>query len=77
MTPKTIRMIRLAYGMTQNEFADRLGCSRQLVTMIERGERRLSRKVRARLEYVFSLDANKIETIQRLRGMFEDGESNC
>ncbi|UFK58963.1 helix-turn-helix transcriptional regulator [Bacillus velezensis] len=60
--------------MTQNEFADRLGCSRQLVTMIERGERRLSRKMRARLEYVFSLDANKIETIQRLRGMFENGE---
>ncbi|MEC1670592.1 helix-turn-helix domain-containing protein [Bacillus mojavensis] len=77
MTPKTMRMIRLAYGMTQNEFADRLNCSQQLIAMIERGERRLSKRMRGRLEVVFDLDADKIETIQRLKGMFEDGESNC
>ncbi|BAO93518.1 hypothetical protein BSNT_09690 [Bacillus subtilis subsp. natto BEST195] len=45
--------------------------------MIERGERRLSKRMRGRLERVFDLDADKIETIQRLKGMFEDGESNC
>ncbi|AUJ76161.1 XRE family transcriptional regulator [Bacillus siamensis] len=77
MTPKTMRMIRLAYGMTQNELADRLNCSQQLIAMIERGERRLSKRMRGRLERVFDLDADKIETIQRLKEMFEDGESNC
>ncbi|MED4549346.1 helix-turn-helix transcriptional regulator [Bacillus licheniformis] len=75
MTPNTIRMIRLAYGMTQTEFADRLGCSRQLITMIERGERSVTDKTIKKMSEAFSIDDQKMETIQLLRGMFEDGKS--
>ncbi|NPC94022.1 helix-turn-helix transcriptional regulator [Bacillus sp. WMMC1349] len=75
MTPNTLRMIRLAYGMTQTEFADCLGCSRQLITMIERGERSITGRTIKKINEAFSLDEQKMETIQLLRGMFEDGKS--
>ncbi|MBC8622357.1 helix-turn-helix transcriptional regulator [Bacillus paralicheniformis] len=75
MTPKTIRMIRLAYGMTQREFADRINCSRELITLIERGERNVTTRTVKKINKAFSLDEQKMKTIQLLRGMFEDGKS--
>ncbi|WP_232513541.1 helix-turn-helix domain-containing protein [Bacillus paralicheniformis] len=61
--------------MTQREFADRINCSRELITLIERGERNVTTRTVKKINKAFSLDEQKMKTIQLLRGMFEDGKS--
>lgn len=73
MTAEQLRLIRSLNGMTQQEFADRLNLSRPLITMIERGERRLTDATKRRVMEAFGLDAEKLAQLQRTKELIENG----
>jgi transcriptional regulator with XRE-family HTH domain len=65
MDGKALRALRLEKGLTQGDFAKILGISLSSVSMMERGERRVTDRVRIRIAKVFEITDGLIEIIKR------------
>jgi predicted ATPase/transcriptional regulator with XRE-family HTH domain/Tfp pilus assembly protein PilF len=50
-----VKQLRKDYGLTQEDFAEQVGCSIETVSKIERGERRPSKQVAERMAQVLNL----------------------
>lgn len=75
INPKMFRMIRVFYGLTQQEFADLIGCSVSLVSKIEKEQRSLTYEVRARVRELFPLTDEVIARISTLQTELIEGVS--
>lgn len=69
MTGEELRAIRLALGLTQVEFAEKIGISRTYVGLMERGERLISRRTASAIVSVkpksLRRQANDVEPLIR------------
>ena len=67
-----IKEIRKSHGLTQEEFADKIGCSVAHAGAIERGESAMSFELMGSMVYAFCLDANIFFESRNIR--YEVGE---
>lgn len=65
MTGFAVRAIRLYYGLTQREFAERLGVDNTTICAIERGKRKVSDNMRIKIAQTFDLNDDVIAAIER------------
>lgn len=75
MNPETFRTIRIMYGLTQQEYADMLGCSVSLVSKIEKEHRSLTYDIRRKVCEVFPLTEDVIARISTLQMEINEGVS--
>jgi putative transcriptional regulator len=68
---RMVRNLRLDKSMTQAEFARVLSISVSALSMIERGERRVTDRVRRRIATLFDVDDEFIETNRRVKRLEE------
>lgn len=68
---RMVRDLRLDKYMTQVEFARMLSISVSALSMIERGERRVTDRVRRRIAKLFDIDEEFIETNRRVKRLEE------
>lgn len=73
MSPETFRMIRVMFGLTQQEYADLLGCSVSLVSKIEKGHRNLTYDIRFRVREIFPLTEDVLARISTLHTELNEG----
>jgi transcriptional regulator with XRE-family HTH domain len=59
------KAIRLYLGLSQSEFAKKLGVSETTVCLIEKGERRVTDRVRMRLAKHFELTPEFLDYVER------------
>ncbi|MNJ58841.1 Helix-turn-helix domain protein [compost metagenome] len=74
MNGKTIQAIRLANGLTQREFAERIGVVISTLAMVEAGHRKVTDSLRFKIARHFPIDettAAVIENAKKLEGMAE------
>ncbi len=55
ITGANLKKMRVEYGMSQSELAERLGISRPTIARIEEGERKLNVKEQKRIEEIFEI----------------------
>lgn len=55
MKPDIMKLIRVQQRLSQEEFADRVGVSRSLISQIERGEKRLTEGTAAKVKRTFGI----------------------
>lgn len=67
MTTEQLRTIRGLSHMTIDEFADYIGVSSELISKIERGERRVSERTAALVASAFDLSSVEIMLLTELR----------
>lgn len=65
MTGLTVRAIRLHYGLSREEFAERLGVSRSTIEAVENGRRKVSTNLRIKIAQTFDLTDDVIAAIER------------
>ncbi|MFL1674819.1 helix-turn-helix transcriptional regulator [Paenibacillus dendritiformis] len=75
MSPETFRMIRIIYGLTQQEYADVIGCSVSLVSKIEKEQRNLTHDIRRRVYEVFPLTEDVLVRVTMLHAELNEGVS--
>ncbi|WP_051287307.1 helix-turn-helix domain-containing protein [Paenibacillus taiwanensis] len=75
MSPETFRTIRVMYGLTQQEYADLLGCSVSLVSKIEKGHRNLTYDIRFKVLDSFPLTKDVLARISTLQMELNEGVS--
>lgn len=61
-TPKNILRLRIAIGIGQEEFADRLGVTRAAISNYERGDRKPSKPVKMLLDNMGRRHKWRLET---------------
>ncbi len=71
MTSEQLRMIRNALGMTRKQFADRAGLSAVLITKIERGEWKVTRRTAQRVKAAFGITEPDIISLVEFRKKYE------
>ncbi|WP_077624964.1 helix-turn-helix domain-containing protein [Sediminibacillus massiliensis] len=64
MTGKTVRVIRLYHKLSQEEFAERVSVSQQLVSRIENGVKEITPRTKVRILREFPMN----EEIRSLEG---------
>ncbi|MFB7033539.1 helix-turn-helix transcriptional regulator [Bacillus altitudinis] len=67
MSPELLRTFRVTRKMTQADLADKLGCSTQMIALIERQERRFTERMANRFMVAFNLDEKKLQDLRKLR----------
>lgn len=67
MDGKALKAIRLDNELTQAEFAAKLRISVSAVSMMERGERSVTERVRHRVENTFVIDDRMRSVIRRFK----------
>lgn len=55
MTPDIMKLIRVQQRLSQEDFADRVGVSRSLISQIERGEKRLTNDTAIKIKRTFGI----------------------
>ncbi|PWK07035.1 helix-turn-helix domain-containing protein [Tumebacillus permanentifrigoris] len=60
---RTIRLVRVAKGMSQDELADHIGITKVYVSKIEKGERRVTERFERRFRELFADDAEQIDAL--------------
>lgn len=75
MSPEIFRMLRVMYGLTQQEYANLLGCSVSLVSKIEKGHRNLTYDIRFRVREIFPLTEDVLARISTLQSEINEGVS--
>lgn len=66
MTPKLLRVVRAIMNLTQAELAEKIGCTGQLIALIERRERRLTERMANRIMMALDLDELKLIELNTL-----------
>lgn len=68
MNGNQLRQLRLYYNLTIQQFADRVGTSRTTICAIERGERHMSQRVRAKIVQNFpEIDDSFLSFSEKMR----------
>jgi antitoxin HigA-1 len=60
MDALTVRAIRLFFGLTQEEFAERLGMSLSAISAVETGKRAVTKNLRVRIAQKFDVDDERL-----------------
>lgn len=63
MHGRTIRLVRVAKGMSQDELAKHMGVTYAYVSKIEKGERRVTERFERRFRELFAEDAVAIDAL--------------
>ncbi|MDR6883567.1 helix-turn-helix transcriptional regulator [Bacillus sp. 3255] len=66
LSPESFRMIRVVYGLTQQEYADLLDCSVSTVSKIEKGYRSLTHGIERKVLDEMELTEDKLARIHSL-----------
>jgi transcriptional regulator with XRE-family HTH domain len=64
MTSEMIRFIRQTRGLTLRKFATVIGCSYSYISLIESGDRRITRRLESKIRQAFDLSAEKLIAIR-------------
>ncbi|WP_411953227.1 helix-turn-helix domain-containing protein [Alkalibacillus sp. S2W] len=71
LTGEAVRIVRINLGMTQRELASKAGISPALVSMIENGEKTVTKKVEPKIREQFPISdealTELVEAIQRIQ----------
>ena len=65
MSGTMLRAIRLYFGITQQELADKIGVSKSYISMMESGKKPVSDKVRINVAKYYALDDRFFNTMDR------------
>ena len=60
---RTIRLVRVAKGMSQDELADHIDVTKAYVSKIEKGDRRVTERFERRFRELFADDAEQIDAL--------------
>lgn len=71
MQGKTLKKIRLYYGFTQRELADKLGITRGYLSQLERGLKPVSLRVQIKLAKYTTPKRDLIDTLDQLKNLTE------
>lgn len=66
MDKRTVKFLRTSNGLNRQQFADKVGVSRQLISAIEQGERRLTPQVAEKIRTAFGLTTDDVNRIGEL-----------
>lgn len=58
-----IKILRVIHGMDQQEFSEKVGCTQSLLSKVERGSCRVSRKLNAKIISYFNVDESKLTAL--------------
>lgn len=73
MTKEGLRELRESLGLTQEDFAQRLGLSRGYYALVEKGGKPLSEKLLRNVERIFKKSMKKIEGAISIHGIDANG----
>ena len=76
MDKRTVKFLRTSNGLNRQQFADKVGVSRQLISAIEQGERRLTPRVADKIRTAFGLTADDVERLRELIAIISLGAKN-
>ncbi|WP_088105241.1 helix-turn-helix transcriptional regulator [Halalkalibacter urbisdiaboli] len=65
MTGEMVEAIRAVKGLTQQQFADEIGCSSVLISLVENGKRNVSKGLRYKILKCYEVDESVITLIER------------
>ncbi|MCR8937643.1 helix-turn-helix transcriptional regulator [Brevibacillus laterosporus] len=67
MDAVTLRAIRVHFGLTQQQFAKRLGMSKSAISAVETGKREITGSLRVKIARAFEIDDSLIDTIHKAK----------
>ncbi len=71
MQGTTLKQIRLYYGFTQRELADKLGITRGYLSQLERGLKPVSLRVQIKLAKYTTPKRDLLDTLDQLKNLTE------
>lgn len=75
MNRQTFRLVRQASGYTQRELAAELGVSHVLISLMEKGDRRITEKIERKFREVVGVTAESEIVANKLREEMRNGRS--
>jgi transcriptional regulator with XRE-family HTH domain len=69
MRKEIVKLLRNTHGLTQRQFAEKVGISHGLAGYIETGARLISPTTERKIKQAFQLTEEKIDQLQTLRGL--------
>ncbi|GER71318.1 hypothetical protein BpJC7_26210 [Weizmannia acidilactici] len=76
MQGTTLKKIRLYYGFTQQELADKLGITRGYLSQLERGLKPVSLRVQIKLAKYTTPKRDLIDTLDQLKNLTQSEKSS-